>query len=475
MKKSRILSLLLVVAMMASMLTGCGSIIALKDIQSDPAKYIEDGLKKSLAESPVGDILTLTDPEAVAMNMVIKPVDEEGHIKFDATVGLKEFAMLCNLDLSVDSENMQGSIFVDENNLAVKSELLKDIFGTTAVGVGLNDFVQTLKASAWYKMLIVDSGIEEELKNENGETIDLQAIIDLYIAFLKDLEDISNNCVEYNVIEDAMEFGDKTVKGYKITQTTSKDAADKVAQAFEKFMDGLMNIVPVEDAEDFESEMDEMIDEMKKTVNDMIASTKTTYFVAKKGGAVLEIRYNTKKTEVGSLSGAERISTVDMVVNFGADPEKSFSPKFEIKMDDDGTKTSINGQAAVNTKDKTFNVDAKFEADYPEDYEWMEDEQFDISIVLDANSNYTFNVTSGEETHALSGKFKVDGTKINFTVDADKEEDLDVSIEFSVDFGAKKPVAFEYEDILKWDEAKIQSLLEKFMDESEPDYEYDWE
>jgi hypothetical protein len=474
MKKKRILSLLLVVAMMASLLTGCGSNVALKDVEADPAMYVEEGLKKSLSLSPIGGLLELDDPEAIAMNLNVTPVEDDEHIKIDATIALKEIAMLCNLDASIDGEDLQGSLFVDKENIAVKSELLTEIFDTASIGLGLNDFANNFKASAWYQLLIVDSGIEEELKTADGETVDLQAIVDLYADFLKEMNEISKDCVEYAVIEDAMTIDGKEIKGYKITQTTSKDATDKIAKALEKFLNDMMSMIPAEegDMEYIQEEIDEMMSEMTETINKMIEGTKTSYFVAKKGGAVIEMRYSSSITMTDSWSEEEITNASDVVVSFGADPEKVFAPEFSIQIVEDDTKMSMTGKGAVDVQNKSFNLDMNMSTDYPDDYEWLEDENYDIDIALQQDSKYTLTVTDGEETHSLTGKFKIDGTKVQFSVDGNEEENIDLNIDITIDFGAKKPVAFEYEDLMKWDEEKIQSWMEKLYGATTPDYDY---
>lgn len=472
MKKKRILSMLLVVAMMTSLLTGCGSNVSLKDVEADPAMCVEEGLKKSLSLSPIGGLLDLEDPEAIAINVDATSIDNDEHVKFDTTIALKEVAMLCNLDLNMDGDEIKGSIFIDKDNMAVKSELLKEFFDTSSVGIGLNDFANNLKASAWYKLLIVDSGLEEELKTADGETIDLQAIIDLYVDLLKEMDAISKECVEYTVVEDVMTIDGKEIKGYKIDQTTSKDAADRMAKAVEKFLNDMIGMVPAEeDVEDIQDEIDEMMSEMTETINKMIEGTKTSYFIAKKGGAVLEMRYSSTMTMTDSWSEEEITNTSDLVISFGADPEKVFAPEFSIQVVEDDTKMSMTGKGVVDIQSKSFNLDMSMSIDYPEDYEWIDDEKYDIKIALQQDGKYTLTMTDGEETHSLTGKFKIDGTKVQFSVDGNEEEHIDLNIEIAIDFGAKKPVAFEYEDLMKWDEAKIQSWMEKMMEASEPDYE----
>ena len=87
-----------------------------------------------------------------------------------------------------------------------------------------------------------------------------------------------------------------------------------------------------------------------------------------------------------------------------------------------------------------------------------------------------------EEKIEFGGKFKVDGSKLTLTVDMGEIEDSEIKeFKIDIDFNAKAPKAFEYEDLMKWDEDKITEFLQKieemsgssFEDELSPDIEWE--
>lgn len=491
MKKFRILSLLLVVVMLAGMLTGCGETVAKKDLEADPKGYIEAAMKKSFAASPFGDIIALEDTEATSVDFEIAPADDDvKSIKAAVTFANKKLAMLANLNMEVEEEKIDATVFVDEENFALKMEQLKEIFGKEAVGLGLKDFEKTFKDSAWYKMLIVESGIEEELKAEGGEDLDIGAMLEAYEKYLKELQDIAESCREFKVEDAELEIDDKKVKCYAVTETLSKDAVDKMEKAMKKFMEDVAESVGMS-KEDMGIDDEEIMKEFKKPLEEVVKSSKTTYHIAKKGGALLKITSNMKMKmddvrynyETWEAEEFVRETSYDMVVNFGADPEKMFQPSFKVVMDDGDSKTTMSGKSEIDVEDKTFTLAMDFDAKYNDEEmaEYM-DQSLDIKFVLDENGKYKMTASADGEKVEFGGKFKVDGSKLTLTMDMSEIEDAEIKeIKLTIDFDAKTPKAFEYDDLMKWNEEQINDFLAKIEElsgsayEDPYDYDYDYE
>lgn len=490
MKKFRILSLLLVVVMLAGMLTGCGDTVAKKDVEADPQAYIEDALKKSFATSPFGDILALEETEATSVDFEIKPADEDiKSIKAAITVANKELAMLVNLKTAIEDEKIDATVFVDKENFALKMEQLAEIFGKDAVGLGLKDFEKNFKESAWYKMIFVDAGLEEAIKDEmDGAELDFGKIIDAYKAYLKELENIAESCREFKVEESEIEYDKKTVKCYKITETMADDTAEKMGKAMKKFMKDVDEAAGM--TEEYVS-TDEEFEAMKKPMEELMKSSKTVYYVAKKGGAMLKItsKMNMKVDDVKynyeTLEAEEYVREIDydVVVDFGAEPEKMFQPSFKIVVDDGESKQTMSGKSEIDTNEKTFTLAFKSDAKYNDkDIAEYMDYAVDGKFVLAEDGKYKMTLAAEEEKIEFGGKFKVDGSKLTLTVDMGEIEDSEIKeFKIDIDFNAKAPKAFEYEDLMKWDEDKITEFLQKieemsgssFEDELSPDIEWE--
>ena len=473
MRKSKIISLTLVLALIVGLFVGChqSTTLSKQDVEANPAAYIEDGLKKSFSKSPFGDLIALQDPEAVSLVLSMVPTTEEGYIKFDAVISNKALAILANLDADLDGEQFKGSIFIDKENLAISTEPLKDIFGTESVGISLKDFINNLKQSNWYKLLIIDSGLEEELKTEEGADIDLQAIVNLFADFIKKVEQIYKESIKYDVVERIIEADGVAVEGYKIIQTQADDVTDKFVDAAEKFVEDLRELLPSEIGEDLDVEMDSLVEDIASAIEEMTVSADIEYFIAKNGGAVIEIRYAIESTMIDEWTEEEVTSSTNFVIHFGANPEEVFSPQFKLQMMEDGVKFTVNGMSTMSKETKTFNLDLDAKISYPEEYE-LADETINAKIEFGLDGRYNATFSSGDEQIEIDGEFKVDGTKLHFTTTIE-----DVEIVIDVDFNAQKPIAFEYDDILKWDEEKIQSLLESIYGSYEEDYydPYDYE
>ena len=462
MKKTKIISILLVAVMLVSLLSGCKSKVSMKEIAADPKAYIEAGLKKSFSSSPLGDILALENPEAVALDATITPTNEElGYIKLNSVVALQELAIWAKLDADLEGEEIKGEAFLDENNIAINSELLKEVFGSASIGLKLSDDLYTrFTKSSWYKILVIDSGLEEELKNDDGSMIDVEAIVDLFVATMEEIEKIQEESIKYEVVESKIEVDGKSMKGYLVTQTTDAYIKEKYIAAVETFSDELQKLLPEELAAEVAEEIEFMIEDIKESTKSVSATA--TYFIAKKGGAIIEMTYDAKMETVDTWSGEDVVNTVKFKVNFGANPEKIFSPNFEAEANIDGNKYTISGKSKVDIKEKALKLNIATNVDYPEEYEWLEDEAATATLTIDMGGNYKLVANYDDEEVEFDGKFKVEGTAIEWTFNVNEGEDA-VHFVIKADFSAKKPIAFKYEDLLIWDEERVQEFLEKMF------------
>ena len=202
----KIIAILLVMVVALGALAGCSSkSVSKADLESNPQKYIEEGIKTSLSKSPFGSILELKEPEATSIDVSIAPEDKDlGYIKLNSIIANKKLSALTTLDFNVEDEKIQGKLFVDAENFAVQSEALKEYFGTDAIGVGLKDVVEKFKKSGWYE-LIKESGLEEEFKSEMEteglDKINFDDIVKAYEKYLNDSKAALEECKKYAVKE----------------------------------------------------------------------------------------------------------------------------------------------------------------------------------------------------------------------------------------------------------------------------------
>ncbi|MBQ2780011.1 MAG: hypothetical protein IJF42_00420, partial [Clostridia bacterium] len=182
MRGKRWLALVLTVllALPLSLLTGCDA-ISVEDVKADPMKFVEDGFKLSIGNTPLAVLQNENDKMSVAV---------EGNFEgaeLDFKLAMDELAKKCVLDLAFESESaaFAGSMYYNGNAIAVKSDFLKDLFGTDTVGMDIHVTLESLKKSPLFLSLLEISGMSaEEFEASLKEVIDFEA----FEKALKDLE-----------------------------------------------------------------------------------------------------------------------------------------------------------------------------------------------------------------------------------------------------------------------------------------------
>lgn len=442
----KILSLLLVVVIAIGALAGCSSkSVSKADLEANPQLFIEEGFKISLSKSPFGSIIELKEPEATSINVAINPENKDlGYAKLNAIIANNKLSALAELDCDFEGEKINGKIFVDKENIALQFAELKEFFGTDSIGIGLKDIGENFKKSGWYQ-LIKDSGLEDEFKSEMEaeglDKIDFDAVVKAYEKYYNDLQSSVENCKKYTVKESTRE----KVKGFEVEETISEDIVSELDKIFNTFAEDVTKAMGFDkEALGFESMPDEIKDEFKK----IIGNYYTTYFIAQKTGALLEVKTNV------NIEIEDEDAYYFGTINFGDDPTKMFQPSFDLEFNDGSESISIKGDSEINVKEKSFTMNVNCDAG---------DEDVDIKLIIDKDSNFDLNVSADEETIKLSGLFKVDGPKLNVKIDdAEVEDDEKVDIEVNIDFNAKTPVSFEYDNLLDYNKEKVEDLIEKF-------------
>ena len=444
----KIIAILLVMVIALGALAGCSSkSVSKADLEANPQKYIEEGIKTSLSKSPFGSILELKEPEATSIDVSIAPEDKDlGYIKLNSIIANKKLGALTTLDFNVEDEKIQGKLFVDAENLAVQSEALKEYFGTDAIGVGLKDVVEKFKKSGWYE-LIKESGLEEEFKSEMEteglDKINFDDIVKTYEKYLNDSQAALEECKKYTVKEATL---GKT-KGFEVEETISEDIITKFDDIFNTFAKDLAKAIGV-DAEELGIEA--MPDEIKDELKDIIKSYYTTYFIAKKTGAILEV-----KTSL-NIEVEDEEAYYFAKINFGENPTKMFQPTFEAEINNGSETISIKGESTIDVKAKSFAMDIKLST---------VEESANIKLTIDKDSNFKLEATDGDETVQIEGIFKVENSKLQLSFDTSKMKDIeDVNIDINIDFNAKAPSGFKYDDLLEYDKKKVEDLIAKFND-----------
>lgn len=470
MKKIRILSIILALVMIVGMLTGCNE-VSKKDIEANPSVSISEALKKSFAKSPFGGLLELKDPQATSFNLNVDVDDEEVEtVKLGAIVANDGSGMLLDVLATVSGESFAGQLFIDGSNFAVKMKELKDIFGTDAVGVKLDNFEKTFKESAWYDLLVVQTGAESEFEMEGLDDVDFGAIVDSYEKYLNEVKTIADECQKFQVNETKITNGKKKIDCFEVVQTYDDATVDKFINAIKTFIKDVAKATGVPEDEFDVDDIDEMKDLLKKAVS----SYKTTYTIDKKTGAALKINSALNleiESDIIYENDWEDGGIVEKYnygyecsVDFGTDPTNTFAPSFDLKIYEDDMTTTFKGSSTIDTSKKAFVLDMVFEekCDDEDMAEWY-DTTINAKFILNQDGKYQMVLSDGDDEIKFGGTFKVEGSKLTFVIETSKVEEANMGdVEIIIDFNASKPQAFEYENLLAWDEEKIEDLLETF-------------
>ena len=195
----KLIAILLTMVVLLGTLSGCGkAAISKADLEANPQEIIKSAISKSFEASPLGSVVKLEEPEATSIDVSITPEDKDlGYINFNANIANNKLAALIDLDADLEGEEFKGQLFIDNSNLAIKAEALKEIFKTDTIGIKLENIVENFKKSGWYE-LIKDSGLEEEFASEMAvdglDEIKLEDIAKAYEQYLNDVKTIEKEC-----------------------------------------------------------------------------------------------------------------------------------------------------------------------------------------------------------------------------------------------------------------------------------------
>lgn len=475
--KKKLLALLLVVVTVTSMFTGCSKSLSLKEVQADPAAYIEAGLDKTLSSSPIGKLLDIESKEAISFDLKLSPDDSDEYIKLNGGIGHKELAILLHADAYIEDENFKGSMFLDKENIAIKADDLNDIFGTDSVGIGLKDFNTRFKNSAIYSILNdmissmagTDGTISDAISELGIDKIDFEKITKSYNTLLDEIQKLQKECTLYEITEGKTTIDGKKINTFQITTKISDDFSSKFSKLAINFYKDVIDAIPTALIEMDEDEIEDLLDEVKDSLSSLVFKSEITYTLAKKGGAVLEIQEHFNQKFTSELFDEDMTQSSDSKITFGNDPENVFAPQIEFThVLNDKTKVTFIGESTIDKKEQALVFDATITTKIFENEKWTSDgDPIKLGLTINKDGEYNCSYKSEYDKYSASGTFEIDGAKIKFTSKIKDEFDDVINVKLDVNLDAEKPAKFEYEDILSWNEDKWKTILESFAGEDE--------
>ena len=446
MRGKRWLALVLTVllALPLSLLTGCDA-ISVEDVKADPMKFVEDGFKLSIGNTPLAVLQNENDKMSVAV---------EGNFEgaeLDFKLAMDELAKKCVLDLAFESESaaFAGSMYYNGNAIAVKSDFLKDLFGTDTVGMDIHVTLESLKKSPLFLSLLEISGMSaEEFEASLKEVIDFEAFekalkdLEKYIGELPEDFNKVTGVVEETVVIDGVEL-DTIV----ITSEWDKEAYEDAVKKLSDLMKDLTKAAGGEQTD---------IDNAGLQISTAPTVATTKYYLAAKTGALVKA---TSESTVEQETGKETVKTESAyTVTFGATPEVMFMPTFTMDVKQKDLTFAIDGKSSIVDGELVIAGDAKLDAGETE-------KEGSYKLAVDVHGDYvlTFFDKDGKESDMLvRGTIESDENSFELScrlIEGDKNRGI---LSISVTYGEEVPDVPEYKDLLGLTQDELLPILQMF-------------
>lgn len=446
MKKISLIFVVLVLLLSSILLTSCGG-IKLAKVQEEPLRYVEEGTKLTLSGTVLSPLTEDTKKASLELLMEEEGEDAERfEIKSfldsekDTFYGYAKIKTANGLDGASETAEYDLSLWLVEKKLVVKSEMLKDVFGTDSVGIDLATSEEDLKESSLYQLLVTMLGIDGEGANEEDKTV-LQAIDAELTEFINKV----NEVLEHPVVVEEVKEENVTVEGKEVAAISVKT---KVSQTvYDGIFDGAVSLINgLYDA----LGQDVTVSKEDMAIPEISASTK--YYLAKDSGALIREEVETVTATPASDDAEETRSTVSYWIDFGADPTKKFLPAFSFETKtDDVSNLIVTGSSSYEDAKLVLSLSGK-----------AKDEDETV-ITLSFAADGTFTATSSESEGTVTGTLKSEEGSIILTANIPADEELDekaCKVEMKISTKAEVPALPEYKDILSLTEDDLAGLLE---------------
>ncbi len=469
MKRIRIAALLVALLLSLAMLTGCNA-LKIDDVQADPMKYVNDGMKLTLSSTPFSSLCEAQDKMSVEFAIKGDGVDvkTKGYLdtskKFAIDIDVKTVAdneILGDVVDAVGQDTKIGVYYADKE-FAIKTDLLKDIFGTDTIGVDFGITAEELKESALFELLAEISGTTKEALTESfDETFDEDTLKDLkekFASFGEKLDEIiKNQTVVDSATEETIVIDEKNVDTIVVTLKNDGSALEEIIDELSTFAESLNDLLSEElgDNINVTSTFDELKEYLPK------ASSTVKYYLSAKSGALVRMTTETESTVMDESEETYETSTSYDVI-FGANPEKLFLPSF--------TYEHIEGEEKYEFDGKASFTDGKFVVEGNGNF-YLEDEEPDLGtykLELSEDDTYILTLVDSDGEYTITGTFASSESGFEFAADVSDvvEEDTESSetSEFSLklNFAEDVPAMPEYKNIFDFtmeDLAPILSLM----------------
>ena len=504
MKKLRIAAIIVALILTVTALASCDT-LKLEDVQADPMKYVTDGADLTFGTTPFADISLDQDKVSyqlgidgendhldLALYLDMATVKGAFDLAFEGTTSYTDD----NGEEISEKEETKLSAYYADKQIAVKTDLLKDLLDYDSVGIDLGITKDEFKETALFDVLLsltemTEEDFEKELK-EAEEAINIEKLKEDISKYIEDIKKLYNEQYEVTgVTEESLTIEEKEYKVIVVAAKVNEKLYDDMVGETVELITGLADTLN-EKVEGYTGYTEEDIKEMLESISDTMPDISGTikYYLSAKTGALLKITGDTK-TVTKDENDEKSTTETKYDVMFGAQPEVLFLPSFVYETKTDVDSFYLDGKSSV--------VDGKFVLEGIGDYEDEnteedKDETEDTyKFVIDKEGAYTLTFTDEDGDYDVTGKFECTESKIALTADVtelnnmeDDEEategeddivdlDTDVITDISlvITFGEDVPAMPEYKNILDFTEEDISPILDMLGMGAAPGASYD--
>ncbi|MBQ7302195.1 MAG: hypothetical protein IJW89_01270 [Clostridia bacterium] len=436
MRGKRWLALVLTVllALPLSLLTGCDAINA-EDVKADPMKFVDSGMALTLG-------LTSSEDEFETLKCSVSGnVDDT---EFDATLAMDALMERCALELLFGENGI--SVYYDENDVAIKSDLLKDLFGTDTVGFDVNTTEEALMESPTFLALLEILGMSAEEFESNLSAPTASSGLE---SVLEDVENNFEALLESDgvitVTEETIHIDDEQIDTIAVDVEFDSEILKKLSQNGMELGIEYLKMVGLDDA---------VIQQIADSAETVAVNTETKYYLAVKTGALVKTTWN-QEQEL-KVNGKTTTVTIDLAWTFGATPEVVLLPAFDCEVTFNEMAFSLDGKSSIDNGKLVMNGSGKIVTGEKE-------ENGTYTLTVESDGDYMLQLFDDENekvTSIISGTMHEDenGMELTAKIVVEESEIADLSFAFTVDEAV--PTVPEYKDLLALTKDELLSILQ---------------
>ena len=466
MKKFRLIAILAMIVVALAAFTGCNKISA-KDVEENPAEYVAEGTRLTFEKTALAPITENQDKVSYEvkvkgmgntfdLGVYLDMAEKKGAVDFKSKIGEDDYVT-----------ETDGALYYGDNKLVIKSEMLKDVFETDAVGLDLGITYKDFEKSGIYELLDTNGALTDESRDMLKKLMGKDGISKIVTELGESVADLSKEQYKFgDVQEETVTVGEKEVKVITVTATLNEDA-------FSDLVDGIVDTVQDvakdvgadisdEDAKEFTSSIMDSIPEM---------SGEYKYYLSKKTGALIKIESESETSVYDEYFDETTTTEATFEITFGEDPTKILLPSFEYESkNSDGDKITFKGESKI--EDAMLVTEGKYVLK-------SEDEKHTLEFVSEiGTSEFELTVDDGEEEYPVTGEYETTDTETEIKIDMTEAygEDEEVEIEdikLTITCGEELPEPPKYKDILGLTMDDITAIMENVFGSYIPGFDDD--